>query len=86
MLICGAIFFTPACIIGAITLTRFEIIKIQKSRFLFSFSLTGICILFFIILGAKIFIELTLLWALGGILSFLFLYEVANIARVSLKH
>jgi hypothetical protein len=85
MLFCSAIFIGTGAIFAATLLNKAEIRKIRSSRFLYYLSLTGISIMSFMVLGAKVYLTLTSYWAAGAIVSGVIFFELSYRGRLKLS-
>jgi len=81
MIICGSIFIGSGAIFASYILKTSEIKKIQNSRFLYYFSLISVFLTTFLILGAEIYVTLTIYWCIGAFISGMVMIELNQIIR-----
>ena len=67
MALCGAIFMGSATIASAYLLKENEVLRIQRSRFLHLFFLSGTSVCGFILLGADVYLHTVPFWMFGGV-------------------
>ena len=84
MLACGAIFLGSGAIFASYLLKRSELRKIKSSRFLYYTSLSGIAVLCFIFLGAKVYIDMALFWITGSMIGGILMLEINTYFRSKL--
>ncbi len=84
MIICGSIFFGTGAFASSLILNDIEIKKIHESKFLYFVSLSIIFVSSFIVLGAKIYLNLLIFWLLGALGIGITLFEITYFIRVKL--
>lgn len=84
MMICGSIFFGTGAFASSLILNDIEIKKIHESKFLYFVSLSIIFVSSFIVLGAKIYLNLLSFWLLGALGIGITLFEITYFIRVKL--
>ncbi|WP_372651511.1 hypothetical protein [Halobacteriovorax sp.] len=69
MMICGAIFLGSGAIVASYILDLEELRVIKNSKGLYTLAISGLSLVVFLIFGAKLYLDLTLLWVLGASLA-----------------
>jgi hypothetical protein len=78
MAVCGSIFLGSGAIFASAILSREELLVIKETKYLFNFAISGIAVGLFLILGAKVYLDLTLIWALSGIALSILILEISR--------
>ena len=81
MTMCGVLFVGAGAIVASYILTLDEIRKIRESKFLYYFSLSSLVVLVFFLAGAKVYVDIALLWLLGAMLGGISLFELNRAIR-----
>lgn len=84
MAACGCLFIGSGSIFAGFLLSAEEIFKIKSSRFLYYFSVSGIAVLSFLLIGADIYLEVALAWGSGALLGGIIFLEVSSFSRYKL--
>jgi hypothetical protein len=82
MAICGSIFIGTGAIFASYLLNLSELRKIKDSKLLYYFSISSIAIASFTLLGAEIYLTLTIFWLMGATLAGVLLFELNRLLRL----
>lgn len=69
MILCGAIFLGSGAIVAAYSLDLEEVRIIKNSKGLYTLAISGLSLGVFLLFGAKLYLDLTLLWVLGAFIA-----------------
>jgi hypothetical protein len=83
MAICGGIFLGSGAIFASYLLSLSEIRVIKETKYLFNFAISGIAVSSFMLLGAKVYLDVTLIWAISGVLMSIIILEAGRILRTA---
>lgn len=75
MLLCGCIFVGSGALFAATILTKPEVKKIKNHKYLYYTCLSIIFLSFFLLIGAKVYLNLVAYWILGATLGGTSLFE-----------
>ena len=81
MAVCGSIFLGSGAIFASYLLSREELLVIRDTKYLFNFAISGIAITLFLIFGAKVYLDLTLIWAASGIALSILIFEISRVIK-----
>lgn len=82
MAICGAIFMGSGALFASYILSNLEMQKIRKSKLLYYLSLSLLAISIFFILGAELYLKLTLFWIIGATMSGFLAVEINHHIKI----
>lgn len=69
MAVCGALFMGCGAVVASTLLRLSELDLILRSKYLLTFSLSGLAVLLFLGFGAEIYLELAAAWIAGGAIA-----------------
>ncbi|PIK13633.1 hypothetical protein [Halobacteriovorax sp. JY17] len=69
MMICGSIFLGTGAIVAAYLLDIEEVRVIRNTRGLYYLAISGLSLGIFLLFGAKLYLDLTLIWVIGASLA-----------------
>lgn len=81
--ICGALFVGSGAVFSAYLLRSSEVRKIKEFRFLYYFAVSILAMGGFFLLGAKIYLTLSLYWLIGATLGGIMFFELNTLIRKS---
>ncbi|CBW25808.1 putative membrane protein [Halobacteriovorax marinus SJ] len=81
MMICGAIFLGSGAVVAAYTLDLEEVRVIRRTNGLFYLAISGIALVGFLTFGAKLYLDLTLIWVIGASLGASVMLALNNFLR-----
>lgn len=84
MSICGSIFIGSGAFIASSILSLGEIRKIKESKFLYYSSISGVSILAFLLLGAEVYLDISLAWLVGSLIGGIASFEMNRLVRYKL--
>ena len=79
--ICGGIFLGSGLFFATFILGRGELAAINKSKILYPMALSGLFILIFLFLGAKMYLDISLAWFFGSSLLAIISFEFGNFLK-----
>jgi uncharacterized membrane protein YjfL (UPF0719 family) len=78
MAVCGSVFLGSGAIFASMILSKEELFVIKETKYLFNFAISGLAVGLFLILGAKVYLDLTLIWAGSGIVLSIIVFEISR--------
>jgi len=77
--VCGGIFLGSGLFFANFILQRGELAAIRKSRMLYPMALSGVFILIFLFMGAKVYLDLSITWFFGSSLLAIASFEFGKL-------